>query len=133
MAALKTLRPKEKEWQTVPKKTKNPQKQRMLVLTKAQEKEDWRMIFRRAQGAGELKADRADFILALNLALTKLKLLSFLRVVDVGYTSSGAISALLKDGALSSIVVLKYTDILLTVVRKVNANITAVEASQCWY
>jgi hypothetical protein len=69
----------------------------------------------------------------LNLALTKLKLLSFLWVVDVGYTSSEAISVLLKNRALSSIVVLEYTDILLTAVRKVDANITAVEASQCWY
>ena len=115
------------------KKIKNPQIQRMLVLVKAQEKEDWRMIFRRAQGAGELKADRADFILALNQALTEQRLPSFLWVVDVGYTSSGAISALLKDGALSSMVVPEYTDILLTAVRKVDANITAVEASRHWY
>jgi hypothetical protein len=100
----------------------------MLVLTKAQEKEDWRMIFRRAQGAGELKADRADFILALNLALIKLKLLSFLWIVDVGYILSEAISVLLKDRVLSSIVVSEYTDILLTAVRKININITAVEA-----
>jgi hypothetical protein len=62
----------------VSKKTKNPQKQRMLVLIKAQEKKDWRMIFRHAQEAGELKADHADFILTLNLALIKLKLLLFL-------------------------------------------------------
>jgi hypothetical protein len=41
----------------VPKKLKNPQKQRILVLTKAQEKKDQRMIFKHAQGAEELKAD----------------------------------------------------------------------------
>jgi hypothetical protein len=53
--------------------------------------------------------------------------------VDVGYISSGAISALLKNGVLSLIVVLEYTDILLTAVRKIDTNITVVEASQCWY
>jgi hypothetical protein len=49
--------------------------------------------------------------------------------VNVGYILSEAISALLKNRALSSIVILEYTDILLTAVRKINTNITAVEAS----
>jgi hypothetical protein len=50
--------------------------------------------------------------------------------VNIDYTLSEAISVLLKNRALSSIVVSEYTDILLTVVRRINTNITAVEASQ---
>jgi hypothetical protein len=49
--------------------------------------------------------------------------------VDVSYILLEAISILLKNGALSSIVISEYTNILLTVVKKVDANITAVEAS----
>ena len=68
-----------------------------------------------------------DFILILNQTLIEQRLLLFLQIVNIDYTSSEAISALLKNRVLSSIVILKYTDILLTVVRKVDANIIAVE------
>ena len=105
----------------------------MLVLTKAQEKKDQKMIFKHAQEAEELKADHTDFILVLNLALIKLKLLLFLQIVNVSYISTEAISALLKNRILSLIVILEYTNILLTAVRKINANITTVEALQYWY
>ena len=88
------------------------------------------MIFKCAQETEELKADHTDFILALNLTLIKLKLLLFLQIVDVGYISTEAILVLLKNRALSSIVISEYTDILLTAVRKINTNITAVKASQ---
>jgi hypothetical protein len=65
----------------------------------------------------------------LNQTLTEQRLLSFLQIVDMGYTSSEAISVLLKNRVLSSIVVSEYTDILLTAVRKIDTNITTVETS----
>ena len=44
-----------------------------------------------------------------------------------------AVSVLLREGAISSMIVPKYSDVLLTAVRKVDSEITAVETSEQWY
>ena len=43
---------------------------------------------------------------------------------------AGAVSVLLREGAISSMIMPKYSDVLLTAVRKVNSEITAVETSE---
>jgi len=45
-------------------------------------------------------------------------MLDFLRAVDASYTRLGAISVLLKQGALGTILVPNYSDLLITAVCK---------------
>jgi hypothetical protein len=75
-------------------------------------------------------AEQADLVLALNQALVKEDLLGFLWVADAGYTANRAISVLLQDGALSSILVSGYSDLLLTAVRCSDPAVILLEISQ---
>jgi hypothetical protein len=75
-------------------------------------------------------AEQADLVLALNQALAKEDLPGFLWVADAGYTANRVISALLQDGALSSILVSEYSDLLLTAVRCSDPAVILLEISQ---
>jgi len=133
IAALLTTKPGNKGWQTVPMKPKKARKIKELTPIPSQEREARRLIFRRKEGTGALQKDRADLIFALNEALDREHLPSFLRIYDAGYTKSGALTALLQRGALSSMVLPDYTDLLLTAARQIDPAIIALEASEQWY
>ena len=69
-------------------------------------------------------------MLVLNQVLVKENLLSFLQIADADYTVNRAISALLQDGALSSILVLEYSNLLLTAVRYSDSAVILLKISQ---
>jgi hypothetical protein len=75
-------------------------------------------------------AEQADLVLALNQALIKEDLLDFLWIADAGYTANRVISVLLQNRALSSILVLEYSDLLLTAVRCSDLVMILLETSQ---
>jgi hypothetical protein len=75
-------------------------------------------------------AERADLVLALNQALAKENLPGFLQVADASYTANGAISALLQDRALGSILVSEYSDLLLTAIKHSDSAVVSLETSQ---
>jgi hypothetical protein len=133
MAALLATKPGGKEWQTVPAKQKQVRKVKELTPVAGQEKEARRLIFRREERQETQTADRADLILALNQALLEEGLPSFVRIVDANYTATGAVSALLQNGAVSSMLLPRYRDLLLAAARKADQTIIAVEASEQWY
>ena len=107
-----------------PKQSLKPVKNRGL--------ESRRIIFRRATPSGP-QAPRADIILGLNRALAKLGLPIFVRVVDAGYTTTGAITALLEKGALGQMVVPIYRDALLAAVCQIDQSVVSVELPEQWF
>ena len=107
-----------------PKQSLKPVKDRGL--------ESRRIIFRRATPSGP-QAPRADIILGLNRALAKLGLPIFARVIDAGYTTTGAITALLDKGALGQMVVPIYGDALLAAVCQIDRGVVSVELPEQWF
>jgi hypothetical protein len=77
-----------------------------------------------------LTAEWADLVLALNQVLVKEDLPGFLWIADAGYTVNEVISVLLQDGALSSMLVSGYSDLLLTAVRCSDPAVISLETSQ---
>jgi hypothetical protein len=69
-------------------------------------------------------------VLTLNQALVKKNLPDFLQVADADYTANRAISALLQDRALSSILVLEYSNLLLAAIRHSDSAVVSLETSQ---
>ena len=114
----------------IQRKIKESQRQSELRPVKSENKKMQRIIFQRVQKASVSRADRADLILAMNKVLTAQGLLLFVWVLNAGYSMAGAVSALLREGAVSTMLVPKYSDVLLTAVRAVDPEITAVETSE---
>jgi hypothetical protein len=142
VAALLDTKPGGQDWQVIkPKKkasktgtTAPPaQKPEDLKPTKGKDKETRRIIFRRDKGNKAPEAHREDIILALNRALAGKDLPGFLRVIDAGYTESGAISALLGPGSLGSMVIPNHRDLLVAAACKADKAIVSVELPEQWY
>ncbi|KAE8381467.1 hypothetical protein BDV26DRAFT_289321 [Aspergillus bertholletiae] len=101
ITALLKTNPGGQGWQTVTtkryQKTARTQAENLPQLKAAKRTplEARRLIFRRENGLETPKAECEDIILGLNIALTKAGLPDFLRVVDAGYTCTGAISIIL--------------------------------------
>jgi hypothetical protein len=131
------------EWQVVPPKQKKVSKigpTAALVQTpenlkpaKEKNKEARRIIFRRDMGNKAPKANREDIILALNRALAGKGLPSFIRVVDAGYTETGAISVLLGQGSLGSMVIPSHRDLVVAAACKADQTVVSVELPEQWY
>ena len=66
----------------------------------------------------------------MNKVLTAQRLLLFVWVLNAGYSMAGAVSVLLRKGAVSTMLMPKYLNALLTAVRAVDSEITAVETSE---
>jgi hypothetical protein len=65
--------------------------------------------------------------LALNRVLTRKGLPIFVRVVDAGYTETGAISVLLEKGALGTMVIPYYRDALMAAICPADPAVVSVE------
>ncbi|ODM14510.1 hypothetical protein SI65_10132 [Aspergillus cristatus] len=113
LAALLSTRPGGQEWQEVTKKKqKNRQIQAVAAVSqpdptklkpaKDSPKEAWRFLFHREGGKAAPRSEREDIILAINRAVAKAHFPAFIRVVDAGYTNTGAITILLEKGRSSS-------------------------------
>jgi len=97
-----------------------------LKLAKEKAKEAQRLLFHRKSEDKTPRSNHRDIILALNRALAGKGMPDFLRVVDASYTRSGAISVLLKQGALGTILVPDYSDLLIMAVCKEDQEMVSV-------
>ncbi|KAJ5981995.1 hypothetical protein N7451_012095 [Penicillium sp. IBT 35674x] len=69
----------------------------------------------------------------VNRALAQARLPDFIRVVDAGYSSTGAITAVLEKEALGSMLVPSYDDLLITAVRQADPAVISAELPEQWY
>jgi len=144
LAALLSTRPGGQEWQEVTKKRpKNRQIQAVaaanqpdptkLKPAKDSPKEARRLLFRREGGKTAPKSEKEDVILAINRAVAKKHFPAFIRVVDAGYTNTGAITILLEKGTLGSMLLPVYKDLLVTAARQADPTVISVELPEQWY
>ncbi|ODM14906.1 hypothetical protein SI65_09658 [Aspergillus cristatus] len=104
-----------------------------LKPAKKTDKDARRIIFRRTGDPKAPRAQREDLILTLNRALARASLPDFIRIVDAGYTSNGAISALLERGALGAMIVPQHQNTLLAAACRADPTVTMVELPEQWY
>ncbi|ODM23317.1 hypothetical protein SI65_00906 [Aspergillus cristatus] len=128
---------KSQGWTTVtPKQAPKPPKAAAipeLKPAKETDKDARRIIFRRTGDPKAPRAQREDLILTLNRALARASLPDFIRIVDAGYTSNGAISALLERGALGAMMVPHHQNTLLAAACRADPTVTMVELPEQWY
>lgn len=144
LAALLSTKPGGQEWQEVTKKKqKNRQIQATAVATqpnpitlkpaKDSPKEARRLLFRREGGKAAPRTEKEDVILAINRAVAKEHFPAFIRVVDAGYTNTGAITVLLEKGTLGSMLLPNHKDLLVTAARQADPAVISVELPEQWY
>lgn len=144
LAALLSTRPGGQEWQEVTKKKqKNRQIQAAAIANqpdpfklkpvKDSPKEARRLLFRREGGKATPRSEKEDVILAINRAVAKERFPAFIRVVDAGYTNTGAITILLEKGTLGSMLLPDYKDLLVTAARQADPAVISVELPEQWY
>jgi len=140
VAALMATKPGGQAWQEVLPKQKNratkeatTKRPQDLKPAKEKDREARRIIFRRDRGHIAPRADREEIILALNRVLARKGLPVFVRIIDAGYTATGAISALLEKGALGTMVIPYYRDALLAAICQADPAVVSVELSEQWH
>jgi hypothetical protein len=79
-----------------------------------------------------LKAPREEIVSALNRALTR-KGLPFFRVVDTGYTATGAIFVFLEKDSLGSRLIPGYADHLVAAIRQTDPAVVSVGMPKQWH
>lgn len=94
------------------------------------EPEKRRVIFRRE--ASSPQKSEADLMLALNEALQKAGISTYTRFSRVGYSQSGAISALLTEKSSAEQLVGNHSNILIRAAKAVDAGVIGVEALERW-
>ncbi|KAL2004445.1 hypothetical protein VTN00DRAFT_5208 [Thermoascus crustaceus] len=152
IAALLATKPGGQEWQTVPAKPSKPQKMEghrgskvavkkamkarnpeSLTPVKERNKEARRLLFRREGGLAAPKAEREEVILAINRGLAKENFPGFIRVADMGYTATGAMTVLLERGSLGSMLLPDYRDLLVAAARQADPAVISAELPEQWY
>ncbi|PGG94986.1 hypothetical protein AJ79_10331 [Helicocarpus griseus UAMH5409] len=101
-----------------------------LKPAKGEHKEDQRLIFRHSDLKISPKAPRENVILTLNHFLTQSGFPSFMRIVDVNYTETDTLSALLNRDALAEKLVSTHRDSLLTACHQTDSTVIAVELNE---
>jgi hypothetical protein len=140
VAALMATKPGGQAWQEVLPKQKNraakeatTKQPQDLKPAKEKDREARRIIFRRDRGHVAPRANREEIILALNRVLARKGLPVFVRIIDAGYTTTGAISALLEKGALGTMVIPHYRDALIAAICQADPAVVSVELSEQWH
>ena len=143
VVALMATKPGGQAWQEVLPKQKSraakagpqeaPRGPKDLKPAKEKNREARRLLFRRVGGPIAPRADREEIILALNRVLARKGLPIFVRVVDAGYTETGAISVLLEKGALGTMVIPYYRDALMAAICPADPAVVSVELPEQWY
>ena len=107
--------------------------QRRKAITSSTPKgkpEKRRVIFR--QEALSPQKSEADLMLALNESLQKAGIPAYTRFSRVGYSQSGAISALLTEKSSAEQLVGNHSNILIRAAKAVDAGVIGVEALERW-
>lgn len=144
LATLLSTKPGGQEWQEVTqKRRKHPKAKEAPAASRPDPtkikpakncpKEVRRLLFRREGGKAAPRSEREDVILAINRAIAKEGLPAFIRVVDAGYTNTGAITILLEKGTLGSMIIPGYKDLLVTAARQADPAVISVELPEQWY
>jgi hypothetical protein len=141
LAALLATRPGGQGWQEVPPKRKQQKRTETakhsepssLKPARDSPKEARRILFRREDGQTAPRAEREDIILAVNRGLANGGFPGFIRAIDAGYSSSGAVTVLLEKGALGSMLLPDHRDLLVTAVRQADPAIISAELPEQWY
>ncbi|KAL2004451.1 hypothetical protein VTN00DRAFT_5203 [Thermoascus crustaceus] len=115
------------------KKTMKAQKPGSFTPVKERNKEARRLLFRREGGLVAPRAEREEVILAINRGLAKEGFPGFIRVVDMGYTATGAMTVLLEKGSLGSMLLPDYKDLLVAAARQADPAVISVELPEQWY
>jgi hypothetical protein len=129
-AAPQASTPSSAPWTLIQKKAKPPAHN--LAPQKATEPSQRRLIFQRQKDAPKA-ANLADMLLALNKALKQWELPDHVRLLKLGYTGTGAISCLLGERAIASMVLPKYSDSLIKVAIQYDSAITGIDQAEQWY
>lgn len=141
VAALLATKPGGRGWQEVVYKKKQPKrtdpngKAHPSTLTPARNapKEARRIVFRREQAQMAPRADKEDIILAVNRGLAQAEFPGFVRAIDAGYSSTGAVTVLLEKGALGSMLVPVHWDLVVAAARQADPAIISAELPEQWY
>jgi hypothetical protein len=141
IAALLATKPGGHGWQEVvgkkkqPKRTDSSKQARPSALTPARNapKEARRIVFRREQAQMGPRVDKEDIILAVNRGLAQAEFPDFVRAIDAGYSSTGAVTVLLEKGALGSMVVPSHWDLVVAAARQADPAIISAELPEQWY
>jgi hypothetical protein len=141
IAALLATKPGGHGWQEVIHKKKqskrtDPSKQghpSAFTPAKNAPKEARRIVFRREQAQMAPRADKEDIILAVNRGLAHAKFPGFVRVIDAGYSSTGAVTVLLERGALGSMLLPVHWDLVVAAARQADPAIISAELLEQWY
>jgi hypothetical protein len=141
VAALLATKPGGHGWQEVVRKKKQPKRTDSskqahpgaLTPTRNAPKEARRIVFRREQAQTAPRVDKEDIILAVNRGLAQAEFPDFVRVIDAGYSSTGAVTVLLEKGALGSMLVPVYWDLVVAAARQADPAIISAELPEQWY
>ncbi|KAJ5882711.1 uncharacterized protein N7473_001868 [Penicillium subrubescens] len=141
IAALLATKPGGHGWQEVvhkrkqSKRTDPSKKAQPSALTPAKNapKEARRIVFRREQSQTAPRVDKEDIILAVNRGLAQAEFPGFVRVIDAGYSSTGAVTVLLEKEALGSMLVPAYWDLVVAAARQADPAIISAELPEQWY
>lgn len=141
IAALLATKPGGQGWQQVIHKKKqskrtDPSKQghpSAHTPAKSAPKEARRIVFRREQAQTAPRVDKEDIILAVNRGLAQAEFPGFVRVIDAGYSSTGAVTVFLEKGALGSMLVPAHWDLVVAAARQADTAIISAELLEQWY
>jgi hypothetical protein len=141
IAALLATKPGGHGWQEVVHKKKRPNRTdsskqaHPSALTPARNapKEARRIVFRREQAQTAPHVDKEDTILAVNRGLAQADFPGFVRAIDAGYSSTGAVTVLLEKGALGSMLVPVHWDLVVAAARQADPAIISAELPEQWY
>lgn len=141
IAALLATKPGGHGWQEVVHKKKRPNRTdsskqahpSALTPTKNAPKEARRIVFRREQAQTAPRVDKEDIILAVNRGLAQADFPGFVRAIDAGYSSTGAVTVLLEKRALGSMLVPVHWDLVVAAARQADPAIISAELPEQWY
>lgn len=146
IAALLATKPEGHGWQEVVRKEvvrKKKQTKRADSSNKAHPsaltpvrnapKEARRILFRREQNHTAPRVDKEDIILAVNRGLAQAEFPDFVRAIDAGYSSTGAVTVLLEKEALGSMLLPVHWDLVVAAARQADPAIISAELPEQWY
>ena len=94
------------------------------------EPEKRRVIFRREPTSAQ--KSEADLMLTLNESLQKAGIPAYTRFSRVGYSQSGAISALLTEKSSAEILVKDHSNMLIRAAKSIDEKVIGIEALERW-
>jgi inactivated superfamily I helicase len=96
-------------------------------------KEARRIVFRREQAQTARHVDKQDIILAVSRGLAQADFPGFVRANDAGYSSTWAVTVVLENGALGSMLVPVHWGLVVAAAQQVDPAMRSAELPEQWY